>query len=243
MASVADNVVPQIELIDSDGEPFESLWHFLAIGLLMDCVRYFLRPRTDYFVGGNMFLYYSEEQARNRDYRGPDFFFVDEVDGTKPRRWWTVWEEDGRYPNFILELLSKSTAQVDLTTKKQLYERTFRTHEYICYDPDTHEFKGWRMGKKGRYQAISPNDQGWLWCESLELWLGLWTGKYMDQADTFPRFYDAQGNLVQTHAEAEEKRAESEKQRAESEKQRADRLEAQLARLKAQGTGPDTFQS
>jgi Uma2 family endonuclease len=222
MSSVADNVVPQIQLIDSDGVPLESLWHFLAIGLLIDCVRCHYRPRTDYFVAGNMFLYYSREQARNRDYRGPDFFFVDEVDGGRPRKFWAVWEEEGRYPDFIMELLSASTAQVDLTTKKRLYERTFRTQEYVCYDPDTHQLKAWRLGDKGRYQAITANERGWLWCETLKLWLGLWTGTYMDLPDTFPRFYDAQGELVPTHAEAE--------------KERADQLEAELARLKAQST-------
>ena len=224
MSSIADDVVPQIQLIASDGAPLESLWHFLAIGLLIDCVRHHHRPRTDYFVAGNMFLYYSKEQARHRDYRGPDFFFVDEVDGGKPRKWWAVWEEDGRYPDFIMELLSASTAQVDLTTKKRLYERTFRTQEYFCYDPDTHEFKGWRLGDKGRYQAIAANERGWFWCETLKLWLGLWTGAYMDLPETFPRFYTAQGDLVPTHAEAE--------------KQRADQLEAELTRLRAQQTGP-----
>jgi hypothetical protein len=33
------------------------------------------RERQDYFVGGNMFIYYSRRQVRNRDFRGPDFFW------------------------------------------------------------------------------------------------------------------------------------------------------------------------
>src|SRR5205807_1802885 len=59
----------------TDGEALESPWHWAAIVLLVDSVRSYLRGRTDFFAGGNMFFYYSEEQARNREYRGPDFFF------------------------------------------------------------------------------------------------------------------------------------------------------------------------
>src|SRR5947209_7946601 len=129
MATVSDKLAPKVQLIASDGEPLETPWHFAAIALLIDTTRYRLQPRTNFFVGGNMFIYYSEEQARNRDYRGPDFFFVDEVDGQRQRRWWAVWEEDGRYPDLILELLSPTTAETDRTVKKRLYERTFRTSE------------------------------------------------------------------------------------------------------------------
>src|SRR6266404_1922001 len=95
--------LPKVQLIESDGVPLESNWHVLEIGLLLDLVGYWFRDRTDYYAGGNMFLYYSEEQARNRDYRGPDFFYVNEVDGLRPREWWAIWEEDGRYPDVIME--------------------------------------------------------------------------------------------------------------------------------------------
>ena len=76
MSSVAENLIPRpnVQLIETDGEPLETLWHFMSIVLLIDSVRHHFHPRTDFFVGGNMFIYYSEEQARNRDYRGPDFF-------------------------------------------------------------------------------------------------------------------------------------------------------------------------
>src|SRR5205807_10562240 len=110
MTRVTASVVPKVKLIESDGVPLESPWHLAAILLLMECVRFRLRGRTDFFVGGNMFLYYSEEQARNLDYRGPDFFFVDGVDGTRPRKWWAIWEEGGRFPDVIMELLSPTTA-------------------------------------------------------------------------------------------------------------------------------------
>ena len=65
---------PAIELPTEDGEPLESPWHRAQINLLIECVHAHLRDRDDYFVGGNMFLYYSAQQARRRDYKGPDFF-------------------------------------------------------------------------------------------------------------------------------------------------------------------------
>ncbi|HEV3005724.1 MAG TPA: Uma2 family endonuclease [Pirellulales bacterium] len=247
MATATEITLPNVELIDSDGEPLETLWHFAAISLLLDVVEFHLRDRTDFYAAGNMFLYYSEEQARNRDYRGPDFFFVDHVDGRRRRRWWAIWEENGRYPDVIMELLSPSTAKTDRTVKKELYEQTFRTHEYFLYDPETDKLEGWRLGRKGRYQAIRPNKRGWLSCEKLALWLGHWTGKHKLVEGVFPRFYDEQERLVLTEAEAarqqattekqlaesEKQRADSEKERAELEKQRADQAEAELARLKA----------
>src|SRR5690349_6825156 len=66
-------------LIESDGIPLESHWHVLQIHLLIDSISYWFRFRDDFYAGGNMFIYFSEEQARNRDYRGPDFFYVDGV--------------------------------------------------------------------------------------------------------------------------------------------------------------------
>jgi hypothetical protein len=42
--------------------------------------------RPDSFVGGNMFVYYSQNQAMNRDFRGTDFFVVLDVDSNRERQ-------------------------------------------------------------------------------------------------------------------------------------------------------------
>lgn len=47
----------------------------------------------------------------------------------RPRRSWTVWHEDGKYPNLIVELLSDSTAAIDRGLKKQIYQDIWRVHE------------------------------------------------------------------------------------------------------------------
>jgi Uma2 family endonuclease len=233
---------PQVELIETDGEPLESDWHRIAMNILIDSVKYHLHHRQDFYVGGNMFIYFSLEQARNRDFRGPDFFFVDGVPGEPIRPYWAVWQEGGRYPDVVIELLSPKTATEDRTTKKDIYERVFHTAEYYCYDPATQQLEGWRL-EGGRYRPLTPNTQGWLWCEQLQLWLGTWSGPYLTNQATWLRFYDTAGQVVavptealeveRQRAEAERQRAEAERQRAEAERQRAEAAEAELAQLRA----------
>jgi len=213
--------VPNVPLVETDGVPLESHWHVLQISLLIELLASKFRDRTDYYAGGNMFIYFSEEQARNKDYRGPDFFYVDGVNRFPLRPYWAVWQEGGRYPDVIIELLSPTTAEEDVTTKKALYERTFKTYEYFCYDPETARLLGWRLGKRGRYRVIRPNERGWIWVEELELWLGTWKGVYRGYEAVWLRFYDAEGRVVPTYAES-----------AESAEARAQAAEAESARLK-----------
>ena len=224
-----------IELIESDGEPLESDWHVNEIFLLLDTIRYHLRDRSDYYCAGNMFVYFNAEQSRNRDYRGPDFFLVSGgVSHTPQRPYWAVWKENNRYPDLIVELTSPSTRKMDLTTKKDIYEKTFRTSDYFCYDPDRDELLGWHLNDKGKYRPLKPNPQGRLWCQSMGLWVGTWEGVYLGYSRVWVRFFDAQGNLIPTHNEAARQSADVERQRADAEKQRADTLAAEVARLKRQ---------
>jgi Uma2 family endonuclease len=202
-------LVPQIDLPTEDGEPLESSWHRKEMNLLIDLLYSHWRDREDFYAGGNMFVYYSLEQVRTRKYRGPDFFVVRGVDGSYDRKAWVVWEEWGKYPDVIVELLSPSTANEDLTTKKTLYEQTFRTSEYFCYEPDTEALKGWRL-VGGQYQELTLSDRGWLWSEQLRLWLGLWEGTHVKFSATWLRFYDEEGHLVPTEGELEAQRAEQE---------------------------------
>jgi Uma2 family endonuclease len=242
-----------LPLVETDGEPLETPWHRMEINLLIEAITCRFRDRDDFYVGGIMFIYYSAQQVRSRDYKGPDFFFVDGADRHRPRQWWAIWEEQGRYPDVIIELLSESTAEEDRTTKKAIYERTFQTREYFLYEPETEVLEGWRLNAKGRYRRIAANKQGRLWSEKLQLWLGTWDGVFQGQAAIWLRFFDADGNLVHITAEeeqiraaqakrraqaqkrradAEKKRADAEKKRADAEKQRADAAEAEAARLR-----------
>jgi Uma2 family endonuclease len=217
-------------LPDSDGVPLETPWHSAAIALLKQVLAYHWRERTDFFVGGNMFVYYNIERLLNQDFRGPDFFYVSNVDRQRLREKWVVWIE-GKFPNLIIELLSPSTAEVDRTTKKELYEKTFQTPEYFCYDPDG-QLEGWRLGERG-YEAIQADERGWMWSGQLGMWLGRWSGEFQGIDATWLRFYDAQGQLIPLAEEAERTRADAERTRADAERTRADAAEQEVARLRA----------
>jgi Uma2 family endonuclease len=253
--------LPPTDLIFDDGEPLESNRHRIAMNVLIESVHQTYDGREDYFTGGNMFLYYSSEQVKNKDFRGPDFFVALNVDGRRERQGWVVWEEMGRYPDVIVELMSPSTASVDINEKKTIYEQTFRTRDYFVYNPFNREsLQGWHLGSNGRYEDLTRDERGWLWCESLGLWLGLWEGTILQETAIWARFYDREGNLIllgeeraeqaQQRAEQERQRAEQAQQRAEQEQQRAEqerqeKEQAQMAlqglrdRLQAMGLNPD----
>jgi len=244
------------DLVYSDGWPLDSNWERIQINLLIDVTRQAMaeRGRPDFFAGGNMFVYHSVEQARDvaqgRPYqRGPDFFFVGGVED-HDRKAWVSWQEGGRLPDVIVELLSPSTKRTDRTVKKDLYARIFRTPEYFLYEPATGEFEGFRL-VGDRYQRLFPDAGNRFWSEKLGLKLGLWQGLRTGVETTWVRLFEADGRLVPTEAEAEREkaeaadaRAEAERERAEAERERADApdaraeaAEAELARLRAKLEG------
>jgi Uma2 family endonuclease len=178
--------------LESAEPPVETKRHLYQIILLLQCLEYLWRDREDFFAAGNLTIYYSLRQIKNQDFRGPDFFVVLGTE-QRDRKSWTVWEEDGRYPNVIVEILSDSTEQVDRGLKKQLYQDVFHTHEYFWFHPYTLEFAGWRLDGK-LYQAIEATQEGWLWSEELQLYLGL----HGDQL----RYFMGDRSLVPTPEEA-----------------------------------------
>ncbi|MBM4076235.1 MAG: Uma2 family endonuclease [Planctomycetes bacterium] len=245
IAAELEALLPNIELIETDGLNMDSDWHRLNIELLLASIRFWFRDRQDYYAAGNSFIYYSKKQARNRDFKGPDFYFINGASRDPIRDYWAVWEEDGLYPHVIIELLSPTTANEDLSKKKVVYEQTFRTPNYFCFDRLTRELIGWNL-EHTDYVRLPLNEQGRLWSDQLGLWVGPWDGEFNGYRSVWLRFYDADGKLVPTfeefeaeravaeakRAEAEAKRADVERQRAIAEKERADAAELEIARLK-----------
>lgn len=229
--------MPPTDLIFDDGEPLESNRHRIGMNTLIRSLQQAWSERDDYFTGGNMFVYYSSAQVKNREFRGPDFFVVLDIDGSYPRQGWVVWDENGRYPDVIVELLSESTQAVDKGAKKQLYERVFHTRDYFIFDPfDINSLQGWHLDSSQKYQPLEPDNRGWLWCESLGFYLGTWQGCIDRETAVWLRFYDRTGNLVLLPDETATYKAEQERQRADNEHQRAERLAAKLREL---GENPD----
>lgn len=215
---------PPTDLIFDDGA-WESNRHRIAMNVLIRSLQQAWAERNDYFTGGNMFVYYSRAQARNRDFRGSDFFAVLNVDDTTSRQGWVVWDEDGRYPDVIVELMSPSTAEVDTTIKKDIYQSIFRTPDYFVFDPfEPTSLQGWHLDPNQQYQPLVPNEQGWLWCQTLGFWLGSWEGTIDRETAVWLRFFDNSGNLILLPEEAAQVKVEQERQIA-------DRLAVQLRSL------------
>jgi Uma2 family endonuclease len=218
-----DVILPPTDLW-SDEPPLESDQHRRQMEILIQSIEQFFSDRQDFYVSGNLTIYYNEQQLKSKDFRGPDFFVVLDTE-RHARKSWVVWGEDGKYPNVIIELLSDSTADVDRGIKKELYAKTFRTPEYFWFHPDTMEFQGFQL-IRGQYQPLQPNAQGWLWSDELGLCLGIHEGQL--------RLFTSNGQLVPIPREVaaqENQRAEQERQRAEQERQRADRLAEKLREL------------
>jgi Uma2 family endonuclease len=228
-AELAD-LMPDATQLYSDEPEMESSQHYAQLALLVACLEWLWQDRTDFFIGANLTIYFSRQQLKNRDFRGPDFFLIKNTE-RKPRRSWVVWEEDGNYPDLIIELLSNSTASIDRSLKKALYQDRFRTPEYFWFSPDTLEFQGFRL--EGRhYVEIPPNPQGLRWSETLNLFLGIRN----DQL----RYFTAEGQLVPTPAEAADaaqEQAIQAQERATQAQERAIQLEEQLRSL---GIEPQT---
>jgi Uma2 family endonuclease len=218
-----DVIFPPSDLY-SDEPPLETELHLEQIMLLLKCLKWLWRDRNDFYAAGNLTIYYSPHQRKSQDFRGPYFFVVLGTE-RKTRKIWVVWEENGKYPHVIVEILSNSTAQTDKELKKQLYQDTFRTHDYFWFDPYTLEFAGFHL-LDGEYQPLQPNEQGHLWSHQLGLYLGVHQG--------LVRFFTETGQLVPTPEET----AEQAEQKAEQAEQKAERLAAKLREL---NIDPDTI--
>ncbi len=137
-----------------------------------------------------MFVYFSDRQEFNRDFRGPDFFVVNGgVERDKERVSWVAWEENSRLPDAIIELLSPKTKAIDRGEKKDLYEKRLKTHEYFCFDPATDLLEGWRLENGKGYVAIPLEPAGGMWSQELKVFLNRWDGKYLDLNGRWLRFF------------------------------------------------------
>ncbi len=183
----------------SNEPEMEGVFHVLTFFYLMSSLRWFWREKKNWFAIGNLSVFYPEYSRRagrtirkKLSFRGPDFFVALGVDPNLPRNSWVV-EREGKYPDVIVEILSKSTAKKDRGEKKTIYERVFKTHEYFLFDPETHTVEGFRL-VNARYRSITPDAHGRLWSERLDLAFGM-HGEHL-------RFFTPEGSLVPLPDEA-----------------------------------------
>jgi Uma2 family endonuclease len=141
---------------ESDGKPMaETDLHRDLMVEFIDMLRVHYRNRPDVYVSGNLLLYYEEGNPKRSV--APDVFAVFGVE-KKRRRTYLLWEE-GKSPDFVLELSSQKTYRTDLNRKKTLYAQVLKVQEYFLYDPE-HQYlnptlQGYRL-LEGKYVEIQP---------------------------------------------------------------------------------------
>lgn len=221
------------EIVYDDGERLESEWHYQQMHLLSDLLSQLEaeQQRTAVHIGANQFVYYSVEQAREiaelvakgqlAKFRGPDVFWVNDVMPKAERPAWIAWEEGGRLPDVIFELLSKSNKLRHQKEKKDLYSRVWRTAEYFTLGPPRFVLEGFRLSG-GAYRPIAPDAAGRLWSEQLRCFVGVWRGVYRKVEASWIRLYRQDGSLIPSPREL-----------VDEERRRAEAAEAELARLRA----------
>jgi Uma2 family endonuclease len=231
---------PPIVYPEPDGAPMaesDPARDYLVYGV--EALKGFFQGRLNVYVSGNMWLSYKEGDPSA--VVCPDVFVVFGVEN-RPRRSYQVWKEGDKTPDWILEITSKSTLNVDEEEKPLIYKQLGVT-EYFQYDPTGEYLKPQLKGQRlhqGRYREIKPSKllDGTLVFQSEVLGLELRL-----LPDGRLRFFDpVTQEYLRSPQESEQERLEErqranlERQRAELERQRAEQADqqAQQERLRAE---------
>ncbi|MGF1482243.1 MAG: Uma2 family endonuclease [Cyanophyceae cyanobacterium] len=197
---MASTELTEIEYPDSDGKPMaESDQTRDSLIYAVKVLRIYFQNRQDVYVSGNLFIYY--EQGNPAAVVAPDVFVVLGIN-KQNRRSYKVWEE-GKTPDFVLEITSKSTKKEDQNAKPNLYA-ALGVQEYFQYDPTGDYLKPRLQGLrlvKGSYQQMEPisPDEASLKSDVLGLELQL-----RDEL----RFYDSATDKILLSHEEEAQRAQ-----------------------------------
>ena len=139
----------EVEYPSSDGKPLaENDAQLAAILYGVGALRVRYAARRDVYVSGDLLIYY--EEGNPRASVAPDVFVVFGVED-RERMSYRVWEE-GKGPDFVLEVASPSTWQEDVGPKRRVYAE-LGVKEYWIYDPTGKHLKsalqGYRLAGGG----------------------------------------------------------------------------------------------
>lgn len=224
------STVADVEYPESDGMPMGETdlhinWMIRLRALMLERYR-----AQNAYVASNLLVYY--QQGVPSKFVVPDVFVVlDHPPGM--RRTYKIWEE-GRAPDVVIEVTSKSTRREDETLKPNVYAM-IGVGEYFLYDPTAEYLHPALIGYRldgGAYRAIQPNDQGQLPSTRLGITLAL-------QDDDLVLRDAKSGAILLTSEEAADQRSrDAEKRQHDAEKRRHDaekhRYDAELRQQDAE---------
>lgn len=140
---------------ESNGLPLaETRFQYDSLTYAAGALDVHFRESPDVAVEGNRLLYYVEGDPRSRV--APDVFVVFGVPKRR-RRTYRLWEE-GKAPDFVLEVTSRSTRRQDAGFKRDLYAR-LGVREYWLFDPTGDWLDPRLQGNRlscDHYEPLSP---------------------------------------------------------------------------------------
>ena len=218
----------EVEYPDTDGKPMaENTWqadtmHYAGMALAIH-----FRGRG--FVATDLLIYF--RKGDKEAMVAPDVMVVLGADGSH-RRSYRLWEE-GRAPDFVLEVLSSSTQKVDEGDERKTYAR-LGVREYFRYAPVSRRMAG--MGgrrlvgealREGRWEALPRLGEERLRSEVLGLELRVREQRTEGDIRELRFFDPIAGEDLRTHPEERQGRIRAERARKEAERENA-RLRAML---------------
>jgi len=121
----------EIHYPSSDGKPLaDDTWQANAMISKYYMLTVYFEGDPNTFVGMDLLLYYTKDKPE--EVVAPDVFVVFGAPD-KYRHNYKVWEE-GKVPDFVLEVASQSSVMENLGCKKEVYER-IGVREYSVFDP------------------------------------------------------------------------------------------------------------
>ncbi|NJP10982.1 MAG: Uma2 family endonuclease [Leptolyngbyaceae cyanobacterium RU_5_1] len=223
------------QLPESDGTFVKNFQEHPQSLLLTSSIRPVLdqiHPDGQYCIGQDCGIYWRLTDPPERGAEAPDWFYVPNVPpllNGVVRRLYVMWKEIVA-PLIAIEFVSGDGSEERDTTspfagdeskagKFWVYEQAIRIPFYAIYEVQQASVEVYEL-IANRYCKIPPNQRGHFPILPLAAELGIWQGREGNQTLPWLRWWDSEGNLLQTGDE-----------RAEQEKQRADRLAAKLREL------------
>ena len=139
----------EVEYPSSDGKRMsENDFQFAAIAYGIGALRVRYAAHSDVYVSGDLLVYFEEGNPQARV--APDVFVVFGVED-RERMNYKVWEE-GKGPDFVLEVASPGTWREHVGPKRGVYAE-LGVKEYFLYDPIGEHLKptlqGYRLAGGG----------------------------------------------------------------------------------------------
>ncbi|MDE0620648.1 MAG: Uma2 family endonuclease [Bryobacterales bacterium] len=210
----------------------QSVSHGDAVEQATGALRHHFREREDVLVAMELVVYY--RRGNNRVWLQPDVQVVHGVGRSPSRSTYLVWEE-GKPPDFVLEVGSPSTADRDAQHKVGEYA-SVGVREYWRLDPAgelmAKPLEGY-VARAGGYEsvpAVAAGGRTWLWSEILGLEL---RGERRERG-TVLVFRDPRTGEEWASADERERRAVEHKRQAAEERASVAEREREIERRRRQ---------